>query len=171
MAFAESTLIGESFVGEGVNAAHINVVLGRKGGPAETAWTTALATPRMGHSPFVVVIRPGVPVLPFTLFANKAAPDSEHHGKMTWGPAQAGVAAGVAAAVDEALIPPSEVRDLLCITAVWVNPGADDEDAVYENNRASAREAIQAAVRESPAVEDVLRYLDAPSNPFYEAGG
>lgn len=170
MAFAESTLVGEAFVGEGVNAAHINVVLGRKGGPAETAWATALATPRMGHSPFVVVIRPGVPVLPFTLFANKAAPDSDRHGKMTWGPAQAGVAAGVAAAVNEDLIPPSEVRDLLCITAVWVNPEADDEGAVYENNRASARDAIRAAVRESPAVEDVLQYLDSPSNPFYEAG-
>lgn len=169
VAFAESTLVGESFVGEGDNAAHINVVLGRKGGPAETAWSTALATPRMGHSPFVVVIRPGVPVLPFTLFANKAAPDSERHGKMTWGPAQAGVAAGVAAAVNGGLIPTDEVRNLLCITAVWVNPDADDEDAVYEHNRSAAHDAIYAAVHETPTAKDVLQYLDSPSNPFYEA--
>ena len=36
--------IGESFVGDGVNAAHINVVLGRRDGPVGTAWATALAT-------------------------------------------------------------------------------------------------------------------------------
>lgn len=170
MDFAESTLVGEAFVGEGANAAHINAILGRKGGPVETAWATALAAPRMGHSPFVVVIRPGVPTLPFTLFANKAAPESETHGEMTWGPAQAGVAAGMAAAVDEDLIPASETRNLLCIAAVWVNPEADDANAVYEHNRTAAHEAIRAAVAETPSVEEVLQYLDSPANPFYEAG-
>lgn len=170
MAFAESTLVGEAFVGEGSNAAHINAILGRKGGPVETAWNTALAAPRMGHSPFVVVIRPGVPTLPFTLFANKAAPASDRHGEMTWGPAQAGVAAGMAAAVNEALIPADEVRNLLCILAVWVNPEADDADAVYDHNRTAAHDAINAAISETPTVEDVLQYLDSPANPFYAAG-
>ncbi len=41
-----TTLIGESFAGEGPNAAHLNVVIGRKGGPVEMAWVTSLATPR-----------------------------------------------------------------------------------------------------------------------------
>src|SRR5919202_1902466 len=50
----ERTLIGEAFEGDGANAAHVNSVLGRKGGPVETAWATALATPRQGHIPFVV---------------------------------------------------------------------------------------------------------------------
>ena len=52
--FAQDTLIGEAFVGEGPNAAHLNVVVGRKGGPVETAWATSLATPRQGHVPFLV---------------------------------------------------------------------------------------------------------------------
>jgi len=38
------TQFGESFIGQGVNAAHINTVLGETGGPVETAWVTALAT-------------------------------------------------------------------------------------------------------------------------------
>ena len=37
--------IGEGFAGDGVNAAHINTVLGPKDGPVGTAWATALATP------------------------------------------------------------------------------------------------------------------------------
>jgi len=35
--------IGESFIGEGAEAAHLNTVLGRKDGPVGTAWATALA--------------------------------------------------------------------------------------------------------------------------------
>ena len=48
-------LIGESFVGEGAEAAHVNTVLGGRDGPVGTAWATALATPKavlsnVGHS-------------------------------------------------------------------------------------------------------------------------
>lgn len=169
MSFADRTLIGESFVGEGADAAHINVVIGRKGGPVEAAWTTALATPRMGHTPFVAVIRPNVPVLPLTLFVNKAPTHEEAHTELTFGAAQAGVAGGVADAVAEGLIPQGEAHSLLCIAAVWVNPEAGDADAIFANNRTSARGAIEAAVRGTPSVEDALAHRDAPYNPFYDA--
>ena len=171
MQFAARSLIGESFVGDGVNAAHVNVVIGRKGGPVETAWTTALATPRMGHAPFVAVVRPGVPTLPFTLFVNKATLGGDSHANLTFGTAQAGIAGGVASAVADGVVPAREVRNLLCIAAVYVNPEADDEDAVFENNRRSVREAIQAAVEGTPSVGDVLALADSPSNPFFGGPG
>ena len=60
--FAAPTIIGEAFAGSGPNAAHINVVIGRKGGPVEMAWATALATPRTGYIPFLTVLRPNLPV-------------------------------------------------------------------------------------------------------------
>src|SRR4029077_2341820 len=63
---------GECFAGEGSDSAHVNTVLGAAGGPVETAWATALATPSSGHAPFVCVMRPGLPVRPLTLFVNKA---------------------------------------------------------------------------------------------------
>ena len=97
--------IGEGFVGEGVNAAHINTVMGARNGPVGTAWATALATPRAGHVPFVAVAKPGVPILPFTLFVNKAAIENDTHGSLTWGAAQAGVAAGVGQAHIDGHIP------------------------------------------------------------------
>ena len=171
MEFAARSLIGESFVGDGVNAAHVNVVIGRKGGPVETAWTTALATPRMGHTPFVAVVRPGMPVLPFTLFVNKAAMGGDSHVNLTFGAAQAGIASGVAGAVADGIVPAGEVRGLLCIAAVWVNPEADDERGVFENNRRSVKEAIRAAVEGTPSVEDVLALADSPSNPFFGGPG
>lgn len=171
MPFAARSLFGESFVGDGVNAAHVNVVIGRKGGPVETAWTTALATPRIGHTPFVAVVRPGVPALPFTLFVNKATLGGDSHVSLTFGAAQAGIAGGVASTVADGIVPAREVRNLLCIAAVYVNPGADDEEAVFENNRRSVREAIQAAVETTPSIEDVLALADAPSNAFFRGPG
>ena len=165
--FAAPTIIGEAFVGEGAEAAHLNVVLGRLGSPVETAWVGSLAAPRAGHVPFMTVLQPGLPVKPFTLFVNKAAIEGERHGILTWGAAQAGVAAGVAAAVAEGLIPAAEVDFLLCIAAVWVAPGAEDEEAVFANNRAATLGALRAAVNAVPHVKAVLAAADSPANPFF----
>jgi 5,6,7,8-tetrahydromethanopterin hydro-lyase len=84
------TQIGEAFVGAVPKAAHLNTVLGTKGGPVETAWVTALATPRAGHAAFLTTLRPGVPAKPMTLFVNKATLEGDAHSTMTWGPAQGG---------------------------------------------------------------------------------
>ena len=127
-----STELGESFVGDGAEAAHVNTVLGALGGPVETAWVTALATPRQGHAAFVVAIQPGIAVRPFTLFVNKAAIVGERHARLTWGAAQAGVAAGVMDAVADGTLAEGEAAALLHIAAVWVNPDAADERAVFE---------------------------------------
>jgi 5,6,7,8-tetrahydromethanopterin hydro-lyase len=165
--FADPTLIGEAFEGEGAEAAHLNVVLGRRGGPVETAWVTALATPRAGHVPFVTVLRPGLPVKPLTLFVNKAAIAGERHATLTWGAAQAGVAAGVAAALAEGLVPAEECEDVVCVAAVWVDPAAEDEELVFRNNRQATRRAIANALAREPSVAEVIAAAQGPANPFF----
>ncbi len=160
-------LIGEGFVGEGADAAHVNTVLGPREGPVATAWATALATPRAGHVPFVAVLRPGLAVKPLTLFVNKAAIGSERHGALTWGAAQAGVAAGVADAVAEGAVAREAADRLLLIAAVWVDPTADDEEAVYANNRAATLTALRNASAGRPALDDVLAARETPVNPFF----
>ncbi|HEX6887486.1 MAG TPA: formaldehyde-activating enzyme [Candidatus Nanopelagicales bacterium] len=159
--------IGESFVGSGVNAAHINTVLGHRDGPVGTAWATALATPSAGHVPFMAVVRPGVPVTPPTLFVTKAAPASDEHGLHIWGPAQAGVAGGVTDALAQGVIDASAVDDLALIVAVWVNPGADDADEVYRNNREATFTALANGAAGRPSVEAVLAARAELHNPFY----
>ena len=76
-------LIGESYIGEGAEAAHVNTVLGERSGPVGAAWATALATPSAGHTPFVAVLVPGLPVKPMTLFVNKAPIAGDEHGTLT----------------------------------------------------------------------------------------
>jgi 5,6,7,8-tetrahydromethanopterin hydro-lyase len=162
-----ATLIGEGFAGSGPNAAHVNTVLGRKGGPVESAWATALATPRQGHIPFVVVLRPNMPVKPATLFVNKADVRDDRHAALTWGAAQAGVAQGVLAAVADGVIAAAEVDDLVLVAAVWVDWAADDEEQVYANNLAATRDALTAAAEGRPALDDLLAVRDEPQNPFF----
>jgi 5,6,7,8-tetrahydromethanopterin hydro-lyase len=162
-------VIGESFIGEGADAAHLNTVLGRKEGPVGTAWASALAPPSQGHTPFVAVIRPGLPAKPFTLFINKAPIASPGHGDLTWGAAQAGVAAGVADAVADGVIDRADCADLVLIAAVWVNPEASDAEAVYRNNRAATLAALRAGLRSEPQLDDVLAARRRPANPYFTA--
>lgn len=165
-----TTQVGEAFVGEGPAAAHVNTVLGARGGPVEAAWATALATPRPGHVPFVACVRPNVAAKPATVFVNKATVEGEVHASLTWGPAQAGVAAGVADAVRDGIVPAHLVDDLLLIAAVWVDPGAtpDLAGAVYRHNREATRAALAAGAEARPALDDVLAAAGAPSNAHFD---
>jgi 5,6,7,8-tetrahydromethanopterin hydro-lyase len=162
-------LIGESYIGEGAEAAHVNTVLGERSGPVGVAWATALASPSAGHTPFVAVVIPGLPVKPMTLFVNKAPITGDDHGTLTWGAAQAGVAGGVADAVSEGIVSADDADRSLIIAAVWVNPAARDADKVYANNRTATREALRAGVEGMPRVAEVLVARHRPFNPFYSA--
>jgi 5,6,7,8-tetrahydromethanopterin hydro-lyase len=164
----ESVKIGEAFAGDGVNAAHINVVLGPKDGPVGTAWATALATPRAGHTPFVVVVKPNVPVKPMTLFVNKATVESDLHARLTWGAAQAGVAAGVVAAHRKGVLHEAEADALVLIAAVWVNTEANDEEAVYTNNREATLAALTAAEHREPTLKAACD-AGEPQNPYFRS--
>ncbi len=169
MADPSAVFIGESFVGDGAEAAHVNVVLGNRAGPVGTAWATALATPSAGHTPFVAVLRPGIPVRPLTLFVNKAAIASDEHGTLTWGAAQAGVAGGVADAVADGIVAAEAAAQSVLIAAVWVNPDARDADLVYTNNRAATKGALQAAVSAQPDLDAVEQARQRPFNPYFQA--
>jgi 5,6,7,8-tetrahydromethanopterin hydro-lyase len=160
-------LIGEGFSGAGPNAAHVNTVLGPREGPVGTAWATALATPRAGHSSFVVVARPNMPVKPPTLFVNKAEIRGDEHGFLHWGAAQAAVARGVLESVAEGTIPQGSVENLALIAAVWVDWAASDEEEIYANNVEATRTALAAAAEGRPRLEELLAIRADPENPFF----
>jgi len=158
-------LIGEGFAGAGVNAAHINIIMGSRNGPVGTAWATSLASPSAGHVPFMAVAAPGVPIRPFTLFVNKAAIENDHHGQLTWGAAQAGLAAGMGMAHQQSLL--IDADDVVLIAAVWVNPAADNEEAVFENNRDATVAAVAMSRKPSGATTSDLAAMLAPTNPYF----
>lgn len=158
-------LIGEGFAGDGVNAAHVNIVMGPRNGPVGTAWATALATPSTGHVPFVAVAAPGIPLRPFTLFVNKAAIENDQHGQLTWGAAQAGLAAGMGSAHKTVAFRSRE--DFVVIAAMWVNPAADNEESVFNNNRDATVAAIAMCSSPAQASAADIEAMLSPSNPYF----
>ena len=115
--------IGEGSFGDGVDAVRVSTVLGDRDGPVGTAWTLALATPSAGHSPFIVVAKPNLPVVPFTLLVPAVAITGSRHAELTRGAAQAGVAAAVLE------LRMDDPDGLVCLIAsVWVGALADDEE-------------------------------------------
>src|SRR5437764_15346145 len=135
-------LIGESYAGAGGNEAHINVLAGPRSGPLGVAFATALANPKQGHIPFLVVLQPNIPVVPATLLINKAGIADDRHGALFWGAVQAGVALGLRAALDAGALEGQDPDTWVLIVAAWNNPLASDEDLVCENNRIAMREAL-----------------------------
>ncbi len=163
--------IGESFIGSGPNAAHINVMVGPKTGPVGHAWAGALSSPTKGHLPFMVVLQPGVPVKPMTAFINKADLRGDTHESMTWGPAQAGVARGVQEALLEGVLPPEAENDWCVICAVWVNWSADNAEEVFANNYQAAKGAVKAAMNLEPKLEVVREAAKNVHNPYFTPKG
>jgi 5,6,7,8-tetrahydromethanopterin hydro-lyase len=71
--------------------------------------------------------------------------------------------------VAEGTVPEAEVEALLLIAAVWVNPQASDERAVFEHNRAATLGSLRNGALGRPAVADALAARHAPANAFWRA--
>ena len=153
--------IGEGSAGTGADAIRVTTVLGYREGPVGTAWTLALATPSAGHSPFIVVAKPNLPVVPFTLLVPSVAIIGFRHGELTRGAAQAGVAAAV---LDLRMDDPD---GLVCLIAsVSVGAFADDEEAVFANTREATMAALKLGAAAGPWHGN-LAAVETPENPDF----
>jgi formaldehyde-activating enzyme len=163
--------IGEGWSGVKPNGSHVNVVLGRRGGPTAAAAIGMLAHPAPGHTPVLVCVGATEaeyePVWPPTLMMNKATATDDRHQTLTWGAAQLGIAQGVLDAVADGLLEPTD--DMLVLVAVWVDPAAEDETAVRNANRAAVRKAIGVCVEGRPAdaAAALVERRDTLASPFY----
>lgn len=120
--------IGTGSAGDGAHRVRVTTVLGDRDGAVGTSWVTAISTPSAGHSPFVVLARPNLPVVPLTLFVPAAAIAGPQHLELTHGAAHAGVAAAV---LDLQMDDPD--GELCLIASVWVDPAAASTDEVYQH--------------------------------------
>jgi 5,6,7,8-tetrahydromethanopterin hydro-lyase len=64
------------------------------------------------------------------------------------------------------VIDAGEADDVVLVVAVWVNPAAADEEAVYTNNAEATLAALAAARDGIPSVAAVLDAGD-PANPYF----
>jgi 5,6,7,8-tetrahydromethanopterin hydro-lyase len=159
--------IGEGFTGVGAHSAHVSLLLGPNA-VLSNAFALAAASPRPGHIPFQVVLKPNVAVMPATLFIAKSVLRDAHHERITWGPAQAGVAAGITRALLEGLFPVGAESQWLAIALVWVDPAAADTELLYANNAAATHlAASRAMANDRPDRAQLVEALASIGNPYF----
>ena len=157
--------IGTGSAGEGARLVRVDTVLGRRDGPVGTAWTTALATPSVGHAPFVVLARENLPVVPLTLLVPRATIGSERHADLTLGAAQAGVAGAI---LDLRMDDP---EGAFCVIAsVWVDPDADDAGVVHRHAHDATVLALKMGAAGGPW-QGHLHEVEQPENDRFRPGG
>lgn len=160
------TMVGEALEGSGPEIAHIDLILGPRGGPVEAAFINSLAMPRQGHTPLLAVLEPNLQPKPVTLIVNKVTIKNVQQAALMFGPAQAAVAKAVMDCVAEKVLPEEQANDIFIIVSVFIEWDAKDKDKVYEYNYKATKLAITRAMESSPTVQEALAKKDSAKHPF-----
>lgn len=159
-------VIGEALAGKEAEVAHIDLLIGRKDGPAGEAYAKAKAAPSPGHEPLVAILEPNLLVKPVTLMVPTVTIRSMRQASMIYGPAQAAVAKAVVDSVADGSIPKEAAEKLIIIANVFVHPTAVDRQRLYINNYKAMRHAIRRAIESRPNIEELLENKDRSKHPF-----
>jgi len=161
-----SMFIGEALFGEGNEIAHIDLLIGDKAGPVGNAFANALARQSEGHSNLLAVLTPNLAVKPATVLVTKVTIKGMKQAVQMFGPAQAAVAKAVADSVAEGVIPAKEAEDLVIVCGVFIHPAAADDRKIYDFNYQATKDAIIAAMKGKPTVQEMIAGKDKAAHPF-----
>ena len=161
-----SMFIGEALSGEGHEIAHIDLLIGSKDGPVGTAFANALARQSEGHTNLLAVLTPNLAVKPATVMITKVTIKGMKQAVQMFGPAQAAVAKAVADSVGDGVIPAKDAENLVIVCGVFIHPAAADDKKIYEYNYQATKEAIAAAMRGKPSVQEMLDGKDKAAHTF-----
>ncbi|MDB5598079.1 MAG: fae [Xanthobacteraceae bacterium] len=166
MAKITKLCVGESLIGDGNEVAHIDLLIGPRGGAAETAFAHALTNNKDGFTSLLAVIAPNLICKPATVMFNKVTIKGAKQAVQMFGPAQHGVAKAVADSVAEGVIPQDEADDLFICVGVFIHWDAADDKKIQDYNYAATKEAIARAVAGEPKVSEVVAKRDQAKHPF-----
>jgi 5,6,7,8-tetrahydromethanopterin hydro-lyase len=159
-------LVGESLIGEGNEVAHIDLIIGPRGSPAETAFATALTNNKDGFTSLLAVVAPNLLTKPATILFNKVTIKGAKQAVQMFGPAQHAVALAVADCVEDGTIPKAEADDLFICVGVFIHWQAEDDKKIQDFNYRATKEALQRAVNREPSAADVVARKATATHPF-----
>jgi hypothetical protein len=94
MAKINKLCVGESLVGDGNEIAHIDLIIGPRGSPAETAFANALTNNKDGFTALLALVAPNLMCKPATILYNKVTIKNATQAVQMFGPAQRAVGSG-----------------------------------------------------------------------------
>ena len=166
MAKIDRMMVGESLIGEGNEVAHIDLLIGPRGSPVESAFANALTNNKDGFTSLLAVVAPNLLTKPATVMFNKVTIKGAKQAVQMFGPAQRGVAMAVADSVEDGTIPKDEADNLFICVGVFIHWLAEDDAKIQDYNYRAVRESIQRAVAGSPSSEEVQAKKGASAHPF-----
>jgi 5,6,7,8-tetrahydromethanopterin hydro-lyase len=166
MAKITKMVVGESLVGDGNEVAHIDLIIGPRGSPVESAFANCLTNNKDGFTSLLAVIAPNLPAKPNTVMFNKVTIKGAKQAVQMFGPAQAAVARAVADSVADGTIPQAEANDVFVCVGVFIHWEAADDQKIYDYNYKATKESIERAVRGDPQPADVLAKRNSVKHPF-----
>ncbi|MDB5955969.1 formaldehyde-activating enzyme [Ramlibacter sp.] len=169
MAKIDRLLIGESLVGEGNEVAHIDLLIGPRGSPAETAFANALTNNKDGFTSLLAVVAPNLVAKPATVMFNKVTIKGAKQAVQMFGPAQHAVAMAVADCVEDGTIPLEEADDIFICVGVFIHWLAEDDKKIQEYNYRAVKESIKRAVNREPSPAQVVEMKGRAAHPFQAA--
>ncbi|MDP6443787.1 MAG: formaldehyde-activating enzyme [Pirellulaceae bacterium] len=161
-----SMYIGEALAGGGEEIAHIDLLIGNKDGPVGVAFANALARQSAGHNNLLAVLTPNLAVKPSTVMITKVTIKGMTQAVQMFGPAQAAVANAVADAVAEGIIPKDQCEDLVIVCGVFIGPGAQSNENIYNYNYEATKQSIVNAMGNKPSADDMLAGKAEAAHPF-----
>src|SRR5918912_303114 len=156
MAKIDRMRVGEALVGEGNEVAHIDLIIGPRGSPAEIAFAMTLTNQKEGVNGLLAVLEPNLMAKPATVMFNKVTIRDAKQAVQMFGPAQRAVALAVADCVAEGAIPESEADDLFISVGVFIHWDASDDQKIQDYNYQATKLSIERAVAGVPKARVVV---------------
>ncbi len=169
MAKIDRMMVGESLVGDGNEVAHIDLIIGPRGSPAESAFANALTNNKDGFTSLLAVVAPNLLAKPPTVMFNKVTIKGAKQAVQMFGPAQRAVAMAVADSVEDGTIPAAEADNVFICVGVFIHWQAEDDKKIQDYNYQATKLSIERAVGGQPSARIVVSKKDKSHHPFQAA--
>jgi len=166
MAADRNLMVGECLVGEGVEVAHVDLIIGPKSGPVGQAFANAWVSQTQGHTGLLALLTLNLQPKPSTVIVNKVTMKHGDQADLMFGPAAAAVGKAVADSLAEGVIPKEHAEDWCIVAGIFIHWDAKDKKKIYDWNYQAVKEAIRRAVNGEPTVEEVLSKKDSVTHPL-----
>ena len=166
MAKITKTCVGEALVGDGNEVAHIDLIIGPRGSPAEDAFCRTLTSQREGVNGLLAVVAPNLACKPHTVMFNKVTIQGAKQAVQMFGPAQYGVAKAVMDCVKDGTIAVDDAEDLFVCVGVFIHWQAEDDRKIQNFNYEATKLALKRAVSGEPSPRQVLEQYEKVTHPF-----
>ncbi|MFW9846231.1 MAG: 4-hydroxy-tetrahydrodipicolinate synthase [Candidatus Thorarchaeota archaeon] len=154
-------LHGEALAGEGLEVAHVDLVMGLRDGPLRAAVDNAGKIVEGVHSSFIIK-----DLEPTTVFAPTVTITSEKQKKMVMEVAQRAVADAVTRTITDGILPEELVPDLVLAVNTFVHPNAVNPKRVHINNFRAVRFAIRRALENRQVPDEIIKRVNSARHPF-----